>query len=59
MLVKVGRDSVPNILEGMYAEVREGLKLRDQLTKQLMIIQGRIQNIIQQYFQKFNDLFKD
>lgn len=58
-LVKDGRYSVPNLLEGIYAELREGIKLRDQLTKQLMIIEGRIQNNIQRYFPEFNDVFKD
>jgi transposase len=43
----------------MYAELREAIKLRDQLTKQLMIIEGRIQNNIQRYFPEFNDVFKD
>ncbi len=58
-LVKDGRYSVPNLLDGIYAELREGIKLRDQLTKQLMIIEGRIQNNIQRYFPEFDDVFKD
>lgn len=56
-LIKDGRYSVPNLLEGIYAELREGVKLRDQLTKQLMIIEGRIQNNIQRYFPEFFDVF--
>jgi transposase len=58
-LIKDGRYSVPNLLEGIYAELREGVKLRDQLTKQLMIIEGRIQNHIQRYFPEFFDVFGD
>lgn len=58
-LIKDGRYSVPNLLEGIYAELREGVKLRDQLTKQLMIIDGRIQNHIQRYFPEFFDVFGD
>lgn len=58
-LIKDGRYSVPNLLEGIYAELREGAKLRDQLTKQLMIIEGRIQNHIQRYFPEFFDVFGD
>jgi transposase len=58
-LVKDGRYSVPNLLDGIYAELREGIKLRDQLIKQLIIIEGRIQNHIQRYFPEFNDVFKD
>ena len=58
-LIKDGRYSVPNLLEGIYAELREGVKLRDQLIKQLMIIEGRIQNNIQRYFPEFFDVFGD
>lgn len=57
-LVKDGRYSVPNLLDGIYAELREGVKLREQLSKQLMIIEGRIQNNIQRYFPEFLDVFK-
>ncbi len=58
-LVKDGRYSVPNLLDGIYAELREAVKLRDQLTKQLTIIEGRVQNNLQRYFPEFNDVFKD
>lgn len=58
-LIKDGRYSVPNLLEGVYAELREGVKVRDQLTKQLMVIEGRIQNMIQRYFPEFFDVFGD
>lgn len=37
-LMKDGRYAVPNLLAGVYAELSEGVKLRDQLTKQLMFI---------------------
>lgn len=57
-LVKDGRYSVPNLLEGIYAELREGVKFREQLSKQLIIIEGRIQNNIQRYFPEFLDVFK-
>ncbi|APH04974.1 IS110 family transposase [Bacillus weihaiensis] len=58
-LIKDGRYSVPNLLDGIYAELREGVKLRDQLIKQLMTIEGRIQNHIQRYFPEFFDVFGD
>ena len=58
-LIKDGRYSVPNLLEGIYAELREGVKLRDQLVKQLMMTEGRIQNVIQRYFPEFFDVFGD
>lgn len=56
-LIKDGRYSVPNLLEGVYAELREGVKVRDQLTQQLVIIEGRIQNMIDRYFPEFHDVF--
>jgi len=56
-LIKDGRYSVPNLLEGIYAELREGVKLREQLVKQLMIVDGRIQNNIQRYFPELFDVF--
>ena len=58
-LVKDGRYSAPNLLDGIYAELREGIKLRDQIVKQLITIDNRIQNHIQRYFPEFNDVFKD
>lgn len=58
-LIKDGRYSVPNLLEGIYAELREGVKLRDQLVEHLMITEGRIQNVIQRYFPEFFDVFGD
>lgn len=58
-LMKDGRYSVPNLLEGIYAELREGIKLRDQLVKQLMIIEGRTQNWLHRYFPEFLDVFAD
>lgn len=57
-LIKDGRYSIPNLLDGIYAELREGIKLRDQLTKQLIIIEGRVQNNIDRYFPEFHDVFK-
>jgi len=58
-LIKDGRYSVPNLLDGVYAELREGVKVRDQLIQQLMITEGRIQNMIDRYFPEFFDVFKE
>lgn len=58
-LIKDGRYSVSNLLDGIYAELREGVKLRDQLINQLMITEGRVQNHIQRYFPEFFDVFGD
>lgn len=57
-LVKDGRYSVPNLLNGIYAELREAIKLRDQLIKQQIVTEGRIQNNMQRYFPEFPDVFK-
>src|SRR5699024_5694027 len=56
-MIKDGRYSVPNIPEGNYAELREGVKLREQLSDQLTRVSGRIQNLIQRYFPEFFDVF--
>lgn len=58
-LIKDGRYSAPNLLDGIYADLRETIKLRDQLTKELTIIDGRVQNNLQRYFPEFQDVFKD
>lgn len=58
-LVKDGRYSKPNLLKGIYAEMREGMKLRDQLVKQMVATENRITNHIQRYFPEFTDVFKD
>lgn len=58
-MVKDGRYSVPNLLDGIYADLREAMKLRDQLTKQMTIIDGRVQNNLQRYFPEFQDVFKN
>ena len=56
-LIKSGRYSVLNLLVGIYGELREGVKLRDQLVKLLMIVGRRIQNHIQRYFPDFFYVF--
>lgn len=58
-LIKDGRYSVPNLFDGIYVDLREGIKLRDQLTKQRAVTEGRIQNNIQHYFPAFFDVFSD
>lgn len=39
--------------------LRDCVKIRDQLIEQLMITEGRIQNVIQRYFPVFFDVFGD
>src|SRR5699024_6070565 len=57
-LIKDGRFSYPNLLNGVYAELRQGIKMRDQLVKHLNIAENRILNNIQRYFPEFLDVFK-
>lgn len=47
--IKDGQYSVPNLFDRIYAELRECVKVRDQLTAQLMINEGRIENVIQRF----------
>jgi transposase len=58
-LVKDGRYSIPNLLEGVYAELRQGMKRRDQLSQDLQKVSGRIDNWLDRYFPEFKIVFKD
>lgn len=58
-LIKDGRYSIPNLLEGIHAELREGVKVRDQLVKLQVSTGGKIQNFIQRYFPEFFDVFSN
>ena len=58
-LVKDGRYSVPHLPEGIYAELRNGMNLRERLSQDLMRAQGRIQNWLDRFFPEFTQVFKD
>ena len=58
-LVKDGRYAVPNIPQGVYAELREAMKIRDLLTTDLQAVQGRVHNWLDRYFPEFLTVFKD
>ncbi|MFC7443234.1 IS110 family transposase [Laceyella putida] len=58
-LIQNGRYSEPQIPEGIYAELRVGMNLRDRLTQDLASVQGRIQNWLDRFFPEFLDVFKD
>lgn len=58
-LVKDGRYSVPHIPEGVYAELRHGMNLRERLSQDMTRIQGRIQNWLDRFFPEFTQVFKD
>jgi transposase len=57
-LIQDGRYSEPQIPEGIYAEIRVGMNLRDRLTQDLARVQGRIQNWLDRFFPEFLDVFK-
>ena len=58
-LVKDGRYSEPQIPEGVYAELRVGMNMRDRLSQDLLSIQGRIHNWLDRFFPEFLIVFKD
>ncbi|MBE2920155.1 IS110 family transposase [Anoxybacillus flavithermus] len=43
-LVKDGRYSIPILPEGIYAELREGMKLHDMVTQDLYAVQAQVHN---------------
>lgn len=58
-LVKDGRYSEPQIPTGIYAELRNGMNLRDRLQEDLGRVKGRITNWLDRFFPEFHDVFKD
>ncbi|MGF7036666.1 transposase [Paenibacillus mucilaginosus] len=58
-LVKDGRYAVPNLPQGVYAALREAMKIRDHLTTDLSVVQSRVHNWLDRYFPEFFTVFKD
>ncbi|WP_127495613.1 IS110 family transposase [Paenibacillus glycanilyticus] len=58
-LVKDGRYAVPSLPQGVYAELREAMKIRDHLTTDLCVVQARVHNWLDRYFPEFLTVFKD
>ncbi len=58
-LVQGGRYSEPQVPEGIHAELRNGMNLRDRLMKDLASIKGRIQNWLDRFFPEFLDVFRN
>jgi transposase len=58
-LVKDGRYAVPNIPQGVYAELRVAKKIRDLLSGDLQAVQGQIHNWLDRFFPEFLTVFKD
>lgn len=59
MLVNEGRYMEPYIPEGIYNELRVAVEIKDQITKQLVIVKNRIARWISIYFPEFNKVFAD
>lgn len=57
-LVKDGRYSVPNIPEGIYAELRVAMTLREGIIKDIQRVKGRIHRWLDKYFPEFFQVFK-
>jgi transposase len=58
-LVKDGRYAVPSLPKGIYAELREAMKIREHLTTDLCVVQARVHNWLDRYFPEFLTVFKD
>ncbi|ESU31656.1 hypothetical protein G3A_15400 [Bacillus sp. 17376] len=56
-LIENGRYAVPNLPKGVYAELREGMNLHDQLMKDLQGVQGRVHQWIDRYFPEYTMVF--
>ncbi|WP_026486303.1 IS110 family RNA-guided transposase [Caldanaerobius polysaccharolyticus] len=59
MLVKDGRYVEPNIPEGIYAELRAAMDIRERLNKQLGMIKNQVARWLDIYFPEFNTVFAD
>ncbi|MDD9150925.1 IS110 family transposase [Sporolactobacillus sp. CQH2019] len=57
-LIKDGRYSEPTLPEETYAELREGMKLYDQLVQDQTRIKAKVHNWLDRYFPEFLTVFK-
>ncbi|WP_279233516.1 IS110 family transposase [Desulfofundulus thermobenzoicus] len=57
-LVRDGRFFIPNIPEGILADIRNLVNFRERLNKDLQQSKARINTILDQYFPEFQDVFK-
>ena len=58
-LIQDGRYSEPNLLEGIYAELREGMNQYDQLVTDLVAIKNRVHQWIDRFFPEYLTVFSD
>jgi transposase len=58
-LIQDGRYSEPHLPEGIYADLREGMNMYDQLMKDLQAVQGRVHQWIDRYYPEYTKVFAD
>lgn len=58
-LVKDGRFSIPNMPEGIYAEIRNLIRFRDQVVQEQIRYKLRLQMLLDRYFPERASVFKD
>ncbi|QKY68677.1 IS110 family transposase [Lentibacillus sp. CBA3610] len=58
-VMRAGRYHEPILLEGIYAELREGMKLHDMMQEDLSSIKAQMHNALDRYFPEFLTVFKD
>lgn len=56
-LIEAGRYSEPNLPEGLYADLREGMNLYDQLIKDLTAVQNRMHQWLDRFFPEYLTVF--
>lgn len=58
-VIRAGRYHEPILPEGIYAELREGMKLHDMMQEDLASIKAQVHNALDRYFPEFLAVFKD
>jgi transposase len=58
-VMRAGRYHEPILPEGLYAELREGIKLFDMIQEDLSSIKAQMHNVLDRYFPEFLTVFKE
>jgi transposase len=58
-VIRAGRYHEPILPEGLYAELREGIKLFDMIQEDLSSIKAQMHNVLDRYFPEFLTVFKE
>ncbi|MDY0405015.1 IS110 family transposase [Virgibacillus sp. 179-BFC.A HS] len=58
-VIRAGRYYEPILPEGIYADLREGIKLHDMMQEDLSSIKAQVHNALDRYFPEFLTVFKD